>query len=108
MTKTIAHRSHVSHRNGSDSSLRTLLTQAKSTISDVSSQASENAQAIRDRISSTLTAAQKRAKAVAKAARNQASRADDAIRAKPYHAMAIAGGVGLVAGLLIARRRASR
>jgi ElaB/YqjD/DUF883 family membrane-anchored ribosome-binding protein len=108
MTKTIAHRSHVSHRNGSDSSLRTLLTQAKSTISDVSAQASENAQAIRDRISSTLTAAQKRAKAVAKSARVQASRADDAIRAKPYHAMAIAGGVGLVAGLLIARRRASR
>jgi ElaB/YqjD/DUF883 family membrane-anchored ribosome-binding protein len=107
MTKTIAHR-HVSHRNGADSSLRTLLTQAKSTISDVSSQASENAQAIRDRISSTLTAAQKRAKAVAKAARNQASRADDAIRAKPYHAMAIAGGIGLVAGLLIARRRAAR
>jgi ElaB/YqjD/DUF883 family membrane-anchored ribosome-binding protein len=108
MTKTIAHRTHVAHRNGSDTSLKTLLTQAKSTISDVGTQAAENAQAIRDRLSSTYASAQKRAKSVAKAARRQASRADDAIRAKPYHAMAIAGGVGLVAGLLIARRRASR
>ncbi|HZZ20436.1 MAG TPA: DUF883 C-terminal domain-containing protein [Opitutaceae bacterium] len=108
MTKTIAHRSHVAHRNGSDSNLRSLLTQAKSTISDVGTQTAENVQALRDRLSSTVSAAQKRAKAVAKAARRQASRADDAIRAKPYHAMAIAGGVGLVAGLLIARRRSAR
>jgi ElaB/YqjD/DUF883 family membrane-anchored ribosome-binding protein len=109
MTKTITHRSHAAaHGNGSDSSLRSLLVQAKDTISDVGSHAAENAQAIRDRLSSSLSAAQKRAKAVAKAARRQASRADDAIRAKPYHAMAIAGGVGLVAGLLIARRRSAR
>jgi ElaB/YqjD/DUF883 family membrane-anchored ribosome-binding protein len=113
MTKTITHRPRISsHRNGTSrdasSNLKALLTQAKSTISDVGTQTTEGMQAIRDRLKSALSGAQVRAKAVAKAARRQAARADDAIRAKPYHAMGIAAGVGLVAGLLIARRRAAR
>jgi ElaB/YqjD/DUF883 family membrane-anchored ribosome-binding protein len=46
-------------------------------------------------------------KSVAKAARRQASRADDVIRAKPYHAIGIAAAVSLIAGYLIARRRSA-
>jgi ElaB/YqjD/DUF883 family membrane-anchored ribosome-binding protein len=114
MTKTIAHKSRIStHRNGSSraaniGSLRGLLSDAKATISDVGSHASEDVQALRDRLRSTLSQVQVRVKTVAKSARRQAARADDAIRAKPYHAMGIAAGLGLVAGLLIARRRAAR
>jgi ElaB/YqjD/DUF883 family membrane-anchored ribosome-binding protein len=103
MTKAITHRSRIAtNHNGSHSAATGLISQARTTIQNV------DVKALRERLSSTITAAQKKAKAVAKGVRQQASRADDAIRAKPYHAMAIAGGVGLVAGLLIARRRAAK
>jgi ElaB/YqjD/DUF883 family membrane-anchored ribosome-binding protein len=36
--------------------------------------------------------------------RNQAKRADGAIRANPYQSLGIAAGVGLVAGYLLSRR----
>jgi ElaB/YqjD/DUF883 family membrane-anchored ribosome-binding protein len=110
MTKTIAHRSRVSESgNGSSAShLRGLLSEAKTTISGVGPAAAHDVKALRDRLGESVTAVKARAKAVAKVARKKVSQADDAIRAKPYHAMAIAGGVGLVAGLVIARRRTAR
>lgn len=113
MTRTLSHRRASTHRNGaaraaSDAGLRGLITQAKSTISDVGSHASEDIQALRERLRAGITTVRTRAKKIAKVARKQVSRADDAIHAKPYHAMGIAAGVGLIAGLLIARRRAAR
>jgi ElaB/YqjD/DUF883 family membrane-anchored ribosome-binding protein len=105
MTKTIAHRSRVAHNGNSHdhevAATKSLLAEARSAISDVGSHASHDLQALRDRI-------QVQVKSLAKAARRRASQADDAIRAKPYHAMGIAAGIGLIAGLLIARRRAAR
>jgi len=113
MTKTISHRRVPTHRNGathasSVGGLKSLITQAKSTISDAGSHASEDIQALRDRLSSGITTVRAGAKKIAKAARKQTSRADDAIHEKPYHAMGIAAGLGLIVGFLIARRRAAR
>lgn len=108
MTKTISHR-RVSH-NGSKghSDLKSLVTQARHTLSDTSSHATVDLQALRDRLRDTISGVQTRVKTIAKAARKQASRADDTIRAKPYHAIGIAVGVGILAGFLIGRRRAAR
>jgi ElaB/YqjD/DUF883 family membrane-anchored ribosome-binding protein len=105
MTKIIAHRRAPAHSNGaardtSVGSLKSLLAEARTAISDVGSHASEDIQALRDRLRAQV-------KTVAKAARRQASRADDVIRAKPYHAIGIAAAIGLIAGLLIARRRSA-
>jgi ElaB/YqjD/DUF883 family membrane-anchored ribosome-binding protein len=104
MTKAITHHPRVSRNNGapreSVGSLKSLLAEARTAISGVGTHASEDLQALRDRLQSQV-------KTIAKAARKKASQADDVIRAKPYHAIGIAAGIGLIAGLLIARRRSA-
>jgi ElaB/YqjD/DUF883 family membrane-anchored ribosome-binding protein len=112
MTKTISHRSRASH-NGSKShhtvgDLKSLVTHARSTISEGADHSGVDLQALRDRLRDTISGVQTRVKTIAKAARKQATRADDTIRANPYQAIGIAAGLGLIAGLLIARRRAAR
>jgi ElaB/YqjD/DUF883 family membrane-anchored ribosome-binding protein len=108
MTKATAHRSRISsHSNGHrDSDLKSLITEAKSTLGNVGDHASENLEALKSRLSDTLVGVKARAKTLAKAARRQAGRADDKIRAYPYQAMFIAASIGVITGLLIARRRA--
>ena len=105
MTKAITHHPRIARSNGtthdgSVASMKSLLTEARAAIGDVGSHASEDIQALRDKLRAQV-------KVRAKAARQKASQADDVIRAKPYHAIGIAAGIGLIAGLLIARRRAS-
>lgn len=109
MTKTTSHRSRISSQtNGHhDADLNSLITEAKATLSNVGDHASENIQALKSRLSDTLVGVKARAKAIAKAARRHASRADDKIRANPYRAMGLAAGFGLIAGFLIARRRSA-
>ncbi len=112
MTKTLTHRPRISH-NGSKGhhsvgDLKSLVSEARSTISDAASHATVDLQALRDRLKDTIAGVRTRVRTFTKAARRQASRADDRIRANPYQAMGIAAGVGLIAGLLIARRRAAR
>jgi len=112
MTKTLTHRSRVSH-NGSKGhhsvgDLKSLVSEARSTISNTASHATVDLQALRDRLKDTISGVRTRVRTITKAARRQASRADDQIRANPYQAIGIAAGLGLVAGLLIARRRAAR
>jgi ElaB/YqjD/DUF883 family membrane-anchored ribosome-binding protein len=94
-------------RNG-HGDLRSLITEAKSTLSNVGGHASEDIQALKERLSDTVAGVKSRVRTLAKAARRQAGRADDKIRANPYQAMGIAAGIGLIAGLLIARRRSAR
>jgi ElaB/YqjD/DUF883 family membrane-anchored ribosome-binding protein len=108
MTKATSHRSRVSsHTNGrQDADLKSLVTQARSTLGNVGDHASENLQALKSRLSDTLVGVKARARSLGKAARRHASRADDKIRANPYQAMFIAASIGLITGLLIARRRA--
>jgi ElaB/YqjD/DUF883 family membrane-anchored ribosome-binding protein len=105
MTKAITHHPRVTRNNGithdgSVDSLKSLLVEARSALGDVGSHAAEDLQALRDRLRAKM-------KLVAKAARQKASQADDVIHAKPYHAIGIAAGIGLIAGLLIARRRSA-
>jgi ElaB/YqjD/DUF883 family membrane-anchored ribosome-binding protein len=111
MTKTLTHRSRISH-NGSAKShtgdLKSLVSEARHTISDTASHATVDLQGLRDRMQEAITGVRTRVKTIAKAARRQASRADDTIRANPYQAIGIAAGVGLIAGFLIGHRRASR
>jgi ElaB/YqjD/DUF883 family membrane-anchored ribosome-binding protein len=60
-----------------------------------------------ERFKATLAGLQARAKDVAGAVRRRAVQTDKKIRAKPYHALGIAAGAGIVAGYLISRRRSS-
>jgi len=62
-------------------------------------------QSISTRLKSGIAGVRTRAKGVVKAVGNQASRADKAIRAKPYQSIGIAAGTALVAGYLMARRK---
>lgn len=113
MTKTTTHRSRVSSQIGGKNGhgagdLRSLISEAKSSLSNVGEHATDDLRALKDRLSDSLVGVKTRVKALAKSARRQASRADESIRANPYQAMGIAAGIGLIAGLLIARRRAAR
>jgi ElaB/YqjD/DUF883 family membrane-anchored ribosome-binding protein len=108
MTKAATHRSRISshtngHRNGD---LKNLITEAKSALGTVGEHASENIQTLKSRLGDTLGVVRARAKRIAKSARRQAGIADDKIRAYPYQAMLVAASIGLIAGVLISRRRA--
>jgi ElaB/YqjD/DUF883 family membrane-anchored ribosome-binding protein len=110
MTKTSTHQSristHVGSKNGQGASdLKDLISEAKSSLGNLGEHASDDLRALKDRLSANLKT---RVKTIAKAARRQAGRVDDKIRANPYQAMGIAAGIGLIAGLLIARRRSAR
>jgi ElaB/YqjD/DUF883 family membrane-anchored ribosome-binding protein len=111
MTKIATHSTRSSHhssaRNGT-SDLRSLISDARSTLSNASSHAAENVAAVRDRIAGTVSNMRERGRVIAKGARRQAKRADAKIRANPYPAIGIAAAAGVVAGLVIARRRNSR
>ncbi len=109
MTKTATHhRSRISaHSNGRhDDGLKGLISEARSTIGNVGDHASENLQALKSRFNDSLVGVRARAKTLAKAARRHAGRADDKIRANPYQAMFVAAAIGVLTGLLLARRRA--
>jgi ElaB/YqjD/DUF883 family membrane-anchored ribosome-binding protein len=113
MTKTALHRSrvssHLSGKNGQAAGeLRSLISEAKASLSNAGENATENLSALKDRLSDSLVSVKAKVKAFTKSARRQASRADDSIRTNPYQAMGIAAGLGFIAGLLIARRRSAR
>ncbi|HEY1791656.1 MAG TPA: hypothetical protein VGG34_01955 [Opitutaceae bacterium] len=106
----MAHKSRISHlasgHNGGD--LSNLISQAKSTLNDVGSQASHNLAAMRDRLGESVAEMKARAKRASRAARRQVHRADETIRANPYQSIGVAVGVGLLAGYFIGRRRQTR
>jgi ElaB/YqjD/DUF883 family membrane-anchored ribosome-binding protein len=111
MTKIATHKTRSPHHAGSGngtSDLRSLLSDARARLRDASSQAADNVAAVRERIAGTVSDIRERGRIMAKGARRQARRADASIRANPYPAIGIAAAVGVVAGLLIARRRNAR
>jgi ElaB/YqjD/DUF883 family membrane-anchored ribosome-binding protein len=81
--------------------------QASQMADDAAGSATEQLQAMRDRLQDAVAGLQSRVKHLAGAVRRQAARTDKAIRAKPYHAVGIAAGVGIIAGYLISRGRSS-
>ncbi len=93
-------------RNQADTTLdeiKALLREAEQTLSRAGDNASDEVQDLRERLRGVLADGQAKVKDVAAAARRQAARADEAIRANPYQAIGIAAGVGLLAGYLISR-----
>ncbi len=111
MTKTLTHRSRISHNGsakGRAADLNSLVSEARQTLNDTASHATADLQGLRDRLQDAIAGVRTRVKTLADTARRQASRADDTIRANPYQAIGIAASVGLIAGYLIGSRRASR
>jgi ElaB/YqjD/DUF883 family membrane-anchored ribosome-binding protein len=98
------HRSHASRSNGN---LKSLGDEAGHVLTRASGQAAAKIKGLKSRISSSIEVAKDRAGRVAKNVRKQAVRADKAVRAKPYHAIAIAAGAGLLTGYIAARRRSN-
>lgn len=59
---------------------------------------------LRERLRDAIASGQSMISNLTDSLRNQAKRADGAIRANPYQSLGIAAGVGLVAGYLLSRR----
>jgi ElaB/YqjD/DUF883 family membrane-anchored ribosome-binding protein len=76
-------------------------------LTRASGQATATIRDIKSRIGDGIEVAKVRAGRAARTVRKQAMRADKAVRAKPYHAIAIAAGAGLLTGYIAARRRSN-
>ncbi len=88
--------------------LKALLREAESALSHAGDTASDEVQELRERLRDVLADGQATVKNLAAAARRQAAKADETIRANPYQAIGIAAGVGLLAGYLISRSCSNR
>jgi ElaB/YqjD/DUF883 family membrane-anchored ribosome-binding protein len=98
------HRNHASRSNGD---LKSLEKEAGSVLTHASGQAAAKIKRLKSSIRSGIAGAKARANNAVKAVRKGAARTDKAVRAKPYHAIAIAAGAGLLTGYLAARRRSN-
>lgn len=98
------HRNHAGRSNGD---LKSLGNEAESVLTHASDQAAAKIRRLKSTIRNGIAGAKVRASNAAKAVRKGAARTDKAVRAKPYHAIAIAAGAGLLTGYLAARRRSS-
>jgi len=87
--------------------LKALLREAETALGKGDGADSDQIQELRERLREVLSDGKKTLKNVSEALRRQAARADELVRAKPYHAIGIAAALGLITGLLIARSRAS-
>ena len=86
--------------------LKGLVSEARLAVSNGAGHATEEIQALRSRLQDGIAGVRTKVKSAAKAVKRQAVATDKKIRAKPYHAMSIAAGAGVVAGYIIARKRA--
>jgi ElaB/YqjD/DUF883 family membrane-anchored ribosome-binding protein len=97
--RTISHhRHHASTSNGS---------QAGSLLTRAADQTAAQIKGIKTRVSDGIAVAKVSVGKAAKAVKKGAVRTDKVIRAKPYHAIAIASGAALLTGYVIGRRRSS-
>jgi len=83
--------------------LRALILEAQDALENVGGTATIEVRALRDRLDAVLAHGQTAMKSLSDAARRQAGRADDAIRANPYPSIGVAAGAGLIAGFLLSR-----
>lgn len=98
------HRSHASRSNGD---LKSLENEAAGVLTHASGQAAAKIKRLKKTLRNGIEGAKLRAGNAAKAVRRGAARTDKAVRSKPYHAIAIAAGAGLLTGYLAARRRSN-
>ncbi len=88
---TSHHESHTSHR-------------AKDTHSLIAAAAEEKVSEVRNRLSGAIDAAKETCASLQKRAVAGAKATDKRVRENPYQAMAIALGLGVLAGFLLSRR----
>lgn len=96
-------RSKAKHRAGAGLKRRIMNT----TLTSAANQANGEIASLKTRLTGTIAKVKARAKAVATTARQQAKKADKTIRSHPYQTAGVAAGAGLVAGLLLARKRSA-
>jgi ElaB protein len=87
--------------------LKALLREAEKALGSAEGADSEEVQELRARLRDVLADGKMTLKKVAETVRRQAGRADDVIRSKPYQTIGAAAAVGLIAGLLLSRRRST-
>jgi ElaB/YqjD/DUF883 family membrane-anchored ribosome-binding protein len=85
--------------------VQSLAHDAKSTVGHNGTQLVSKVKSLGDRLQDGKKAAVTQVKRAAKSVRVKAAAVDKTIRAKPYHALSVAAGAGIVAGYLISRRR---
>lgn len=105
MPKSTARRSTSRRATRSSARSTSLVRRANHAIDRSDNKAEGKIRAVSARLQSGIASVKARAKGVARAVGKQASRADRAIRAKPYHSIGVAAGAALVAGYLISRKR---
>lgn len=84
--------------------LKSLIAEAEKALASAGDQASEEVDHLGHRFREVLAEGRHAADRVLKAARDQAHHADEFVHEKPYIAIGIAAGLGLVAGVLASRR----
>jgi ElaB/YqjD/DUF883 family membrane-anchored ribosome-binding protein len=83
--------------------LRNLIREAEQALGAAGGYATDEVQALRERLRDVLADGQSKLRNLSEAVRRQAGRADEVIRANPYQSIGAAAGLGLIAGFLISR-----
>jgi ElaB/YqjD/DUF883 family membrane-anchored ribosome-binding protein len=83
--------------------LKALIREAEEALGNSDEGDSDDIQALRERLRTVISDGEGTLRQITATLRRQAGRADDAIRAKPYQSLGLAVGVGVIAGLLLAR-----
>lgn len=91
-------------RNNVYAELQNLATDAQALIAATSDVAGEKVADVRRRLGVALERGRETWENAREKAVESARAADEVIREKPYHAMAVAFGVGAILGILLARR----
>ncbi|HZZ20715.1 MAG TPA: hypothetical protein VFE25_15170 [Opitutaceae bacterium] len=86
--------------------LRALIREAEEALG--SSGDDDQIDELRERLRDAVAQGQSMLSNLSDSVRNQAKRADSAIRENPYQTIGIAAGVGLIAGYLLSRRGGSK
>lgn len=94
----------ATNESASVKELRSLIAEAEKALNAATEEGSEEIEKLGDRFKNALTHGRDISDRAAKAIREQAVHADEFVHDKPYIAIGIAAGLGLVAGALASRR----
>lgn len=99
MTKTS--RSATAGDTSANDELKSLLADAEKALSAAGDNASEEITNLRDRLRDAVSSGSTITKRAVELAKEKAQVADEFVHEKPYVALGIAAGVGLIAGVLV-------
>ncbi len=85
--------------------LKALLREAEQALGEAGGDASDQFQALRERLRGAFRNDRFKIKEIAAVARGQVARADELVHEKPYAALGIAAAAGFVVGYLVCQRR---